>query len=381
MRKLIQGTALLAVIVLVVACEEAAAPPSSYEPPPENIEQPSDPEAPLPVVSFAGTPAGPGRVRTEIWDTVDTIIMTISLAPPPTNPVEINLFPDWPEYYSHPQTVTAQAGSSEVSFTVTIHKWVSPDLLLLPGPGYIVGNVDTHEFQIFATPEPNVQDPRCSYPTKWLLLDMVSSAGIMCATGISTISQDALDKVSRASSMMLRHRPDLATILVDDEMDSSLPMAEQQGQVETDFILLYRGGNYWCDGLPISYQDSSLCGPQIAVGKYDAGVVVCPDNDLAVCVHELAHAVYWSLCCWPVDVDQREPVTERFNQPEVAELWSGYAMTNHREFFAEMSTIYFCVPGGSLTLPVKHCASELREYDPATYDVIHAIYRGSTDLR
>ena len=376
MRKLILGTALLAVIVLV-ACEQAAAPSAAQ--PPEHIEQPSDPEAPLPVVSFAGTPAGPGRVRTEIWDTVDTITMTISLAPPPTNPVEINLFPDWPEYYSHPHTVTAQTGASEVSFTVTIHKWVSPDLLLLPGPGYIVGNVDTHEFQIFATPEPNVQDPRCSHPTRWLLLDMVSSAGVMCATGISTISQDALDKVSRASSMMLRHRPDLAARLVEDEMDSSLPMAEQQGQVETDFILLYRGGNYWCDGLPSSYQDSSLCGPQIAVGKYDAGVVVCPDNDMAVCVHELAHAVFYSLCCW-LPVNQREPVTERFNQPEVAELWSGYALTNHREFFAEMSAIYFCVGTDGGTQPALHCADELQAYDPATYEVLHSIYRGSADL-
>ena len=122
-----------------------------------------------------------------------------------------------------------------------------------------------------------------------------------------------------------------------------------------------------------------VCSPRIASGKYVHGIVVCPDNDLAVCVHELAHAVYFSLSCWPVN--QREPVTERFNQPEVAELWSGYALTNHREFFAEMSAIYFCVGNDDGTQPDMHCADELQAYDPGTYEVVHAIYRRAADLR
>ena len=53
---------------------------------------------------------------------------------------------------------------------------------------------------------------------------------------------------------------------------------------------------------------------------------------------------------------------------------------NDGEFFAEMTAAYFCVPTEA-TYPVLHCAGELQAYDPATYEVIHAIYRGSTDLR
>ena len=45
-----------------------------------------------------------------------------------------------------------------------------------------------------------------------------------------------------------------------------------------------------------------------------------------------------------------------------------------------MTAIYFCVPTAA-TIPVLHCASALREYDPKTCEVVHAIYRGSADLR
>ena len=48
--------------------------------------------------------------------------------------------------------------------------------------------------------------------------------------------------------------------------------------------------------------------------------------------------------------------------------------------FAEMSGMYFCVPTGQ-TRPILHCASELQAYDPETYEMVHAIYRGSADLR
>ena len=104
-----------------------------------------------------------------------------------------------------------------------------------------------------------------------------------------------------------------------------------------------------------------------------------------MCVHEIAHAVHAA-----GDDSEDAAVERRFSNPEAQELWSGYALTNHREFFAEMTTIYFC-PGTDYTLPAArylsiygnnlHCADALKAYDPKTYEVIHAIYRGSADLR
>lgn len=381
-----------AVTLLLAGCEEPVI-PSSYEPTPELPQQQEDdpPEhpqpkpdpAPLPVVSFAGTPAGPGYLRTDIWDTVDTIIMTISLVPPPPEPIEINLMPDWPELYDHPQMVTAQAGSSEVSFAVTIHhKDIATSVRLLPGRGYVLGDVVNHDFQVWPTPEPNVQDPRCTHPTRLLLLDKVSSRGVMCATGVGTISQDALDEVSIASSMILLHRPDLAARLVDDEMDSTLPIQVQLYQNETTFILLYSDGNHWCEGLPSSYREWVCNSLTFAGGGIYAGVVVvCPDNDMAVCVHEIAHAVQGALAMDPSeDYTEYDTIISRFNDPDVRTLWSGYALEDNAEFFAEMSAMYFYTPTGQ-TFPALVGALALREYDPRTYQVIHAIYRGARDLR
>ena len=44
-----------------------------------------------------------------------------------------------------------------------------------------------------------------------------------------------------------------------------------------------------------------------------------------------------------------------------------------------MSVMYFC-GNTDLTKPFQRCAAKLRDHDPATYELIHAIYRGSTDL-
>ena len=164
-------------------------------------------------------------------------------------------------------------------------------------------------------------------------------------------------------------------------MDASLPLAVQQGQAGTTFILLYPGGGSWCDGLPTSYRDWVCSQLTFATGIYAGVVIVCPDNNMAACIHEMAHASHYALASHPgEDLTEYHTITRRFNEPDVQTLWSGYALENDGEFFAEMTAAYFCVPTEA-TSPVLTCADELQAYDPDTYDVIHAIYRGSTDLR
>ena len=181
------------------------------------------------------------------------------------------------------------------------------------------------------------------------------------------------------STAMLQHRRDLV------EWSLATP-AHHQG-AGGDVIVLYREHESWCSDFPSIYVDQYCGGPvRFAVGIYAKPIILCPENNLAVCVHEIAHAVYFAadrstrVFPWDETLNERRPVIDRFAESDIKDLWDGYALENENEFFAEMTSIYFCV-GSSSTKPDLHCAEALKEYDPATYEVIHGIYRGSADLR
>lgn len=410
MRTLLRGTALLGLVIatvtLIGACEEWFEPVGHHyhEYSPEEPE----PEPPLSVVSFGtlyhSTTAG------------RTVLLTIQLEPPPTQPVSIHFLgnsppANWPlvedGYPLSKGSVTVPAGSSRAYVPVPIpfdptmsgetHRTY---ITIYPDDSYIRGYPEHHSLLIYYDPnydpepdteyakEPhplyNKEDDRCPYTVGmsyyWeigveypvMLLDSVSTAGTLCATGAHNVKQITLDRVSRASTVMLQHRPDLV---------ERMTVEKNYG----DFFLLYAESEYdWCDppAFPEFYMNTlrecDLLRFSTPAGVYSRSIILCPAFNLSICIHEAAHAVYFALGYG--DVNERKPVKRRFNEPDVAELWSGYAMQDDWEFFAEMSAAYFCVPTDA-TLPVKHCASELREYDPATYEVIHAIYGGSTDLR
>ena len=254
------------------------------------------------------------------------------------------------------------------------------------------GSADENGNRIGVTPEKCVPkpllDPRCpynvymadggsgsTYPRR--LLTQVSAVGTLCATANAGVSPTVLDKVSRMSSSMLQHRPDLVARGL-----ATPPGTQYSGG---DIIVLYSEDEDWCNDFPDIYADQFGCATVFfppAGGYYPGGIIMCPENDLSVCVHEIAHAIYFALIfsAYGEVVNGREPVIDRFAEPDVANLWSGYALKNHWEFFAEMSAIYFCVGTGQ-TSPNIQCADALRAYDPKTYEVIHGIYRGSADLR
>ena len=241
-------------------------------------------------------------------------------------------------------------------------------------------------------PVPTV-DGRCPYPVMMVeggwagstvpaeprrLLAQVSAKGTLCATANTVVSLAALDKVSRVSTTMLQHRHSL--------VEWTMTAKYQHRTPGGDVIVLYGESESWCSDFPSIYTDQ-YCGgaPTFASGIYARPIILCPEDDLAVCVHEIAHAVYYAMLYdWGPSRDESEnelrQVKDRFAEPDIGELWNGYALTNEGEFFAEMSAIYFCV-GSTATQPKLHCADELKRHDSKTYEVIHRIYRGSADLR
>ena len=243
-------------------------------------------------------------------------------------------------------------------------------------------------------------DPRCPYAVHTALADdedyhggswepgpllaKVSAAGVLCVTANAGMAQETLDRVSRWSSTMLQHRPDIAKFF----------------RATGEFVVLKAPDELWCDDFDLDYFKTRWADWCDKVSFTDrAGFyslfIACPEEYLFLCVHEIAHAVYYGSNPegffreggGGTGHEARDRVIQRFAEPDVAVLWAGdYALKNPEEFFAEMSAIYFCAGSDAPTTKPRrnhgiNCAHELRAYDPATYEVVHAIYRGSADLR
>ena len=323
-----------------------------------------DPEPeplPRPVVSFETSETH----LSHVWGSEGSVSLTINLSSPAPQPLSIDFVG------FHSGSVMVPEGSSRATISVPLKAeplvqdggTLSTNILLVRGDGYDLYGYE-HRFRIKYL----VDDPRCPYPMPHTLLERASSSGALCATGTNEVSQSTLDRVSGLSASMLQHRADLANQLA-----------------ATSHVIMLYGQVKWCEAWPVAYYSMGCSTPRTSSGIYAAPIIVCPENSIAMCVHEIAHAVHAA-----GDDSEDAAVERRFSNPEVQELWSGYALTNHREFFAEMTTIYFC-PGTDYTLPAArylsiygnnlHCAAALKAYDPKTYEVIHAIYRGSADLR
>ena len=236
-------------------------------------------------------------------------------------------------------------------------------------------------------------DPRCPYAVHTVLADdedyyggswepgpllaKVSAAGVLCVTANGGMAQKTLDRVSRWSSTMLQHRRDIADFLI----------------FAADFIVLKAPDERWCDDFDLDYFKTRWADWCDKVSFTERGgfyslFIGCSEEYLLLCVHEIAHAVYFGAHLGNhLGYEGQDWVIRRFAEPDVAVLWAGdYALENANEFFAEMTAIYFCAGSEEPTTKPRrnhgiNCAHELRAYDPATYEIIHAIYRGSADLR
>ena len=393
-----------------------------------------DNDAAPPVVSFSSTQPNQWGRETRVDHVLgaeESVDLLINLSKAATQPLSIEY-----EGY-HSGSVTIPAGALSATIVVPLKDdypagtRLSTGIGLVSGDGYRVGARYSHKLYIIylekryascdeagrsdptfcgcsslltedgkevgvipekCVPEP-LLDPRCPYPVKMAdggrgttyqrrLLAQVSTAGTLCATANAGVSPAALDRVSRASAVMLQHRPDLVAKSLVPPINTTL------GEAGSDIIVLYAEDEDWCTDFPEIYADQflGLCDSLHfqPSGAYGGSIIMCPENDFAVCVQGIALSIYVAASYYEypgrIRVSERQPVIDRFAELDVANRWSGLALESAWVFFAEMSAIYFCV-GTKVTSPEIYCAAALRAYDPATYEVIHGIYRGSADLR
>ena len=225
---------------------------------------------------------------------------------------------------------------------------------------------------------------RCAYTPYKPLMEQVSTAGPVCVTGSSQVPQQALDEAGRILEIMLSNRGDfgnqlrsvgaLTAVFARSENVCDLPyFADLVGSANCQA----EGGLGGVPGRP-----ATACSEKNLLKQSDdpfgRGSRADGEN---VCVHELAHTIMNI----GLSSGERSQIQSRFNAPDTKALWRGdFALESADEFFAEMTQVYFCanpeVPSFLHTHGIN-CAEELRDYDRATYDLIHEIFRGAADLR
>ncbi len=232
--------------------------------------------------------------------------------------------------------------------------------------------------------EVSAQIQRCTYTPYKPLMEQVSTVGPVCVTGSSRVPQQALDEAGRMLEIMLSNRGDvgnqlrsvgaLTAVFARSENVCDLPyFADLVGSASCQA----EGGLGGVPGRP-----ATACSEKNLLKQSDdpfgRGSRAGGEN---VCVHELAHTIMNV----GLSSGERSQIQSRFNAPDTKALWRGdFALENADEFFAEMTQAYFCanpeVPSFLHTHGIN-CAEELRDYDRATYDLIHEILRGAADLR
>lgn len=119
-------------------------------------------------------------------------------------------------------------------------------------------------------------------------------------------------------------------------------------------------------------------------GKLEGRFVSCGEGNLLnyvgdrfykqdVCVHELSHALMFL----GMTSKQRNSVISRFEAAMREGKWKdAYASTSYAEFFADLSIAYFGseIPTAHHLKGYKRGAAWLKNYDPASYAVLDAIY-------
>jgi len=224
----------------------------------------------------------------------------------------------------------------------------------------------------------------CAYTPYKPLMEQVSTVGPVCVTGSFRVPQQALDEAGQMLEIMLSNRGDvgnqlrsvgaITSVFARSENVCDLPyFADLVGSASCQA----EGGLGGVPGRP-----ATACSEKNLLKHSDdpfgRGSRAGGEN---VCIHELAHTIMNV----GLSSGERSQIHSRFNAPDTKALWSGdFALENADEFFAEMAQAYFCanpeVPSFLHTHGIN-CADELRDYDRATYDMMHDIFRGAADLR
>ena len=275
--------------------------------------------------------------------------------------------------------LTSFSGSLEVTstepiVTLSLNFEADPVFSSLP-PGDIPGGDGGAD---------SVPIQRCTYTPYKPLMEKLSTAGPVCVTGSSRVPQQALDEAGRMLEIMLSNRGDvgnqlrsvgaLTAVFARSENVCDLPyFADLVGSASCQA----EGGLGGVRGRP-----ATACSEKNLLKQSDdpfgRGSHAHGEN---VCVHELAHTIMNV----GLSNGKRSQIQSRFNAPDTKALWRGdFALQNADEFFAEMTQAYFCanpeVPSFLHTHGIN-CAEELRDYDRATFDLIHEIFLGAADLR
>ncbi len=231
-------------------------------------------------------------------------------------------------------------------------------------------------------------DPRCPYPVHRPPMERMSAVGPICITASNAVPVATLERAGRWVATMLQHRPDLVEAMQAEGVTGYI-RGRHENSCDLTILDIFDNRDSICqpDGQGTPTDRWADAGSGNAFASHTA--FLCPEERLItpsgrnVCVHEAAHTI-----AKYVEID---PLRDRWALPEVQHLWRPTLPYDFGHFFTAITEIYFCVGNGDYPRTAEdlayapkwglNCAHELRAYDPETYALLDAIYRGSADLR
>ena len=206
-----------------------------------------------------------------------------------------------------------------------------------------------------------------------------SESGILIKSGDDT-SQEARDKACEMVDVLLAKMPEEAKVLTNFGVSLSVYGPHEDAFDVPEHRMGYRVAPYpvagygACDGNPAA----SIA--ETNVLRVLEGPVTTKYRNESILAHEFAHGIHLIGLKYAHHGERYRRFSEIYRHSKEAGLWPGtYAISNHEEFFATLTTIWFDVmeesPDGSWEVrgPVN-TREELRRYDPEAYRFMAEIY-------
>ena len=206
-----------------------------------------------------------------------------------------------------------------------------------------------------------------------------SDTGIMIRSG-DDVSQAARDKACAMVDVLLEQLPEAARIM--DNYGVSLTV---YGPHEDAFDVPEHRMGYKVAAYAVAGYGACEGNPAASIAETNVLRILDGDNPTkyrneSILAHEFAHGIHLIGLRFMDGGSLYRRFLEIYHHSKDAGLWPGtYAIGNHEEFFATLTTIWFDVmeesPDGSWEVrgPVN-TREELRRYDPQAYEFMASIY-------
>ncbi|OZG57689.1 hypothetical protein BMYO_1829 [Bifidobacterium myosotis] len=206
-----------------------------------------------------------------------------------------------------------------------------------------------------------------------------TASGILIKSGNDT-SQEARDKAAEMVDILLAKLPEEAKVMTNFGVTLSVYGPHEDAFDVPEHRMGYKVAPYAVAGYGACEGNPAASIAETNVLRVLDGPITTKYRHESILAHEFAHGIHLIGLKFAHGGERYRRFGELYRRSKEAGLWPGtYAISNHEEFFATLTTIWFDVmeesPDGSWEVrgPVN-TREELKRYDPEAYEFMAEIY-------